>query len=464
MNSKNELDHSLLSRFYRNREFEALAEFVRRHRNWAIRRAAQFSPTDAEDIVQISILRLIASDCGEDPIESPLGWWNKIIAGAGVDHLRSRERRKSREEAAIELFDPNSNEQDGPEEDIAREQLLSVIQTEMDGLGDKVRRPLVLRFLKNLSYSDISRLLGIPTGTVSSRIHRGLSHIKSALTQRGYLYPKSTNPLLSPIEEKFSVKQSRQEIVDQNRLFASKWDGLWMVGGRSLGRVSSRVDMNGNVMLKWREDTPMKGSTCPQEFPEQAKDRWWEEKEIVLSDSRSFCWSALRFREGASGRASRRFGNTVDSKSEFVTEISPLNNVEMKIQSSFKDDYIIEAPGEGPIVINSLLPLVLGEANHDDDNSWPLRFLGEWQEDEKDFRSTTWVSLAVKAKYLGKIGQPMNQGHLYEFVNMQDEPGQRVSHWETEETEISGTFWEAEGWVYTKEEKIARAMIASTPQ
>lgn len=463
MTFKTELDHSLLSRFYRKREFEALEEFIRRHRNWAVRRASQFSPADAEDIVQVSILRLIASESVGDDIINPLGWWNKIIVGAGVDHIRSSERRKNRETAATDRFDPNLEMQDGPEDGIARKQLLEAIEIEMDGLGDKLRSPLVLRFLKNHSYAEISRLLGIPTGTVSSRIHRGLTSLKNNLTDRGYLPPVLTEQIQKVVKENPTMKRSRQETVDQNRVFARKWDGIWTVSGRSLGKIDSKLDSNGDVLLKWREDIPVRGSTYPQEYPEQAKDRSWTVRELLLSDANKFLWSELRSQDGATGRAANRHGNGTRSEYEYVAEISLLSDVELKIQSNIKDEYNVEAQGEGPLVINSLLPLVLGEVNHHDNDMWPIRFLGVWTQDEKDLKSWTWLSLPCKAKYLGKVGQPLQQGHLYEFVNLQDEPGQQVSHWETEENEISGTFWDAEGNIYTREEEIARAMVAAVP-
>ena len=465
MTLKTELDHSLLARFYRKREFDALEEFIRRHRNWAVRRASQFSSADAEDIVQVSILRLIAGETVQDDIISPLGWWNKIIVGAGVDHLRSSERRKSRETAATDRFDPNPETQEGPEDDIARKQLLEAVESEMNGLGDKLRSPLVLRFLKNHSYAEISRLLGIPTGTVSSRIHRGLSTLKSTLLNRGHLSPVLAKPIQSATKEKPTVKRTRQEIIEQNQLFARKWDDLWTVSGRSLGKIDSSVDSNGDVSLKWRVDTPTRGSTCPQEFPDQAKDRSWSEEEVVLSDARLFCWTKLISKSGVLGSAKGKFGTTSDCSSfESTSEISTSDGVKLNIQSSLRDDYVLETPGEGPIVINPLLPLVLGEACHKNDESWPIRFLGSWQEDEKDLKSMTWVSIPAKAKYLGKTGQPLQQGHLYEFVNLEGEPGQQVSHWETEQNQISGTFWDAEGWIYTREERIARAMVAAIAQ
>ena len=208
------------------------------------------------------------------------------------------------------------------------------------------------------------------------------------------------------------MKRSRQEIVEQNRVFARKWDGLWVICCRSLGKIDSKVDSNGDVLFKWREDSPVRGSSYPQGYPERAKDRSWTVRELLLSDASLFLWSELQSRDGAIGRAANRHGNGTRSEFEYVAEISLLNDVELKIQSNTKDEYKVEAQGEGPIVINSLLPLVLGEVNHQDNAMWPIRFLGVWIQDEKDLKSWTWLSLPCKAKYLGQVVQPLQQGHL----------------------------------------------------
>jgi len=60
LNMRNEAtDEELLAAFYFHDEDDALAVFVARHRRWALGQAALFFAEDAEDIVQLSILRLM---------------------------------------------------------------------------------------------------------------------------------------------------------------------------------------------------------------------------------------------------------------------------------------------------------------------------------------------------------------------------------------------------------------------
>ena len=51
-------DHDLLARFYQNDDDSALGVFVERHRDWALTQARRYFVEEAEDIVQLSILRL----------------------------------------------------------------------------------------------------------------------------------------------------------------------------------------------------------------------------------------------------------------------------------------------------------------------------------------------------------------------------------------------------------------------
>ena len=77
-----------MERFYRNDDDSALETFVTRHRQWALRKASQYSLEEAEDIVQVSILRLMDSQPVDGVVASPLGWWNTIIGAVAVDQIR----------------------------------------------------------------------------------------------------------------------------------------------------------------------------------------------------------------------------------------------------------------------------------------------------------------------------------------------------------------------------------------
>jgi RNA polymerase sigma-70 factor (ECF subfamily) len=45
----------------------------------------------------------------------------------------------------------------------------------------KMREVIVLKYMEDLSYKEMSRVLGCPTGTVASRLARALAQLESRL-------------------------------------------------------------------------------------------------------------------------------------------------------------------------------------------------------------------------------------------------------------------------------------------
>ena len=55
-------------------------------------------------------------------------------------------------------------------------------------LKPEYRTVLLLRFMEDLSYEEIGRALGLPPGTVKSRINRGKAQLKEILLRQGNLF------------------------------------------------------------------------------------------------------------------------------------------------------------------------------------------------------------------------------------------------------------------------------------
>lgn len=93
-------DQALLKRFYLQGDDDALAIFVERHRAWALTAAKRYFPAEAEDIVQVSILRLMDCEPEGGLVTNPLGWWHTILAAAAMDgkcfSLRRTKKRRGR--------------------------------------------------------------------------------------------------------------------------------------------------------------------------------------------------------------------------------------------------------------------------------------------------------------------------------------------------------------------------------
>ena len=58
------------------------------------------------------------------------------------------------------------------------------LERALDGLPEVFRTAVVLRDVQDLTYEEIARVLGVPIGTVMSRIHRGRALMRAALGGR----------------------------------------------------------------------------------------------------------------------------------------------------------------------------------------------------------------------------------------------------------------------------------------
>ena len=61
----------------------------------------------------------------------------------------------------------------------------ATLQRALDQLDENYRSPLVLFYLRELSYRDIAETLGVPMGTVMSRLSRAKDALKKLLVQSG---------------------------------------------------------------------------------------------------------------------------------------------------------------------------------------------------------------------------------------------------------------------------------------
>lgn len=121
-------------------------------------------------------------------------WLNSVARNYCIDHYRTRIRERQRllpEATALErtagssLLDPDRM----LEQREARANLL----TALEGLSPKLREVVQLRFFEELPYEEICDRLGVPEGTVKSRIHRGRAELKRRLVA-GRKPPRRSRP------------------------------------------------------------------------------------------------------------------------------------------------------------------------------------------------------------------------------------------------------------------------------
>ena len=124
-------------------------------------------------------MRLLTVLPAYEPSGSLGAWVRQVATNAGIDFYRKRQRapRLVSGEETPEAPVPASWQPDSIAE---RREEATRVRRLLDRLPPQLAEPVVLRDLMDFDYPEIAERLGIPLGTVKSRIHRGRQSLARA--------------------------------------------------------------------------------------------------------------------------------------------------------------------------------------------------------------------------------------------------------------------------------------------
>ena len=133
---------------------------------------------DAQDLAQDVLLRVRRGLETYRP-GSMEGWLSRITTNVFLDEVR---RRRRRPQGALPP-DPDRAVPPAPGADVAlaEQTLPDDVQAALVALPEDFRVAVVLCDVAGQSYQEIAEALGVPLGTVRSRIHRGRALLREAL-------------------------------------------------------------------------------------------------------------------------------------------------------------------------------------------------------------------------------------------------------------------------------------------
>src|ERR1700716_3980250 len=172
-------ESELFSRAQRG-DTAAYEEIVQRYQLVAFRTAYVItgSAADAEEAAQDGFVKAFRALGTFRSEAEPRPWLLKIVANEARNRVRSAGRRHHLELRLAERFRPGDAAPSPEAETVAAEgtrRLLDLI----NALSDEDRLVITSRYLLELSGEETAAVLGIPEGTVKSRLSRALARLRT---------------------------------------------------------------------------------------------------------------------------------------------------------------------------------------------------------------------------------------------------------------------------------------------
>ena len=123
---------------------------------------------DAEDVAQEAFLRAYQKCASLREAEKFRAWVNRIVFRLALNRRRGYRRRLARDTA---WHTTETRTMADGAKDAEQQVMLDQLRREIERLPEKLRSVLQLSFVEEMDAGDVSAVLGIPAGTVRSRVH-----------------------------------------------------------------------------------------------------------------------------------------------------------------------------------------------------------------------------------------------------------------------------------------------------
>jgi len=173
----------------RRQDPEAFGQFVDAYQNRVFGFVRRMVPNldEAADVTQDVFIRSFQSFHRFDGRSSVRTWLFRIAYNLCVD--RSRKVGRAPEEMSLQMGGDDGEEtldvSDSrwePEKIALDEELAGVVEQGIASMSEKLRSVLLLHDREDMAYEEIASMLGLPVGTVKSRLFLARAHLQNVLS------------------------------------------------------------------------------------------------------------------------------------------------------------------------------------------------------------------------------------------------------------------------------------------
>ena len=141
---------------------------------------------DAEEVVQEAFFRAWRNLSRFQFDSALFTWLYRIAVNAAVDLAKKRKRRQqlSLDVGETPMHEGLAGDVPGPSAAMERDEAVAWVRAAVDALPEPFQSILVLREYGDLSYEQLSEVLGVPKGTVESRLFRARLRMRDWLLEK----------------------------------------------------------------------------------------------------------------------------------------------------------------------------------------------------------------------------------------------------------------------------------------
>lgn len=185
---KNLSDEELVD-LVRNKDQELYREVVRRYQDKLMRYATGLIQDEgkAADVVQEAFIKAFINLRGFNAQKKFSSWIYRIVHNESVNYIKKHKKEISLENN--KWIEQAVRSDENIEEDFSRKEAKMILYQSLKELPLKYRSPLILYYLEEKTYEEISDVLRIPIGTVGTRINRGKKLMRVIYKKKGGLRP-----------------------------------------------------------------------------------------------------------------------------------------------------------------------------------------------------------------------------------------------------------------------------------
>jgi RNA polymerase sigma-70 factor (ECF subfamily) len=181
-------DEQLLARL-RAGDREVCGPLIRRYERELFGYLRRYVGDDdlADDVFQNTFVQVYVKIAQYEPGRPARPWIYAIATNQAIDALRRRNRRADQRADAIvlpdedgvarPLFELLASPDSGPPALADQEEQRRLVRAAVDRLPDLLRQVVLLTYFQGMKYRDAADVLGIPVGTVKSRLHAALTKL-----------------------------------------------------------------------------------------------------------------------------------------------------------------------------------------------------------------------------------------------------------------------------------------------